>query len=278
MANKLLTELDGQLQTLELENDAILKRSELSFYLCKKSIEGLKAITLKHKFKNEVDEIQFFKEIKPLFTSRQVYHLMVYNIETKKPNGGKEVLKKYLNKELDNLKHYFDYNLDFYKYHRGGATYLDDKYFVRDKCDLQLSLEGHIFEHDPRFSTSHDFKVAKILAHDNLQIHIEKELAWLETKDPNYLFHHASSTKLTWTDSKASLTELIYALHAHGTFDNGRAGIKEIASYFESIFNIELGEVYHIFGEIRSRKMGRTKFLSTLQDKLTKKMDDQDQR
>lgn len=274
--NKLFLELENELSNIEQENDILLKRSELSFYACKNMLEKLKALIIKYKFKNEAEEIKFFKEIKPLFTSRQVYHLMLYNIETRKPNGGKDILKKYFTKELEKLKHYFDYNIDFYKYHRSGATYLDHKYFVRDKFDIQLTLDGHIFEHDTRFSTTHDFKVAKVLAHDRLQVHIENEIGWLESRDSSYIYTREENHKLTWTDSKTSLIELIYALHAHGAFDNGRADIKEIASYFEMMFNIDLGEIYRTYLEIRARKSGRTKFITTLQEKLIKRMDEQD--
>jgi hypothetical protein len=182
-ANKLLIELDSKLRFIDQENEAILKRSALSFEACKGCIETLKNFMLKHKFKAHEEEIRFFKEVKPLFTSKLIYHLTLYNIETKKPNGGREIVKKYLMKELEKLKNYFDYNLDFYKYHRAGAMYLDHKYFLRDKYDIQLTLDGHIFENDIRFSTTHDFKVAKILAHDRLQVHIENELAYLENKE-----------------------------------------------------------------------------------------------
>ena len=274
--NKLLQKLESDLNRIEQENDTLIKQSELSFGICKVAIEELKSFILKYKFKTETEEVRFFKEVKPQFTSRLIFHLMVYNIETKKPNGGKEILKKYLVKELDKLKHYFDYNLDFYKYFRAGGIYLDHKYFVRDTYDIQLTLDGHIFENDTRFSTTHDFKVTKILAHDRLQVHLENELAYLESRDANYIYSN-HKFKLTWTDSKTALVELIYALHSQGAFDNGRADIKEIAAYFETTFDIDLGGYYRTYLEIRARKSARTKYLSTLQEKLIKRMDDLDE-
>lgn len=276
--NKLLVELDEQLSIIEQEHDFILKRSELSFYACKKVIENLKSFILKHKFRSEAEEIKFFKEIKPLFTSRLTYHLMVYNIETRKPSGGKEILRKYYCKELEKLKHYFDYNIDFYKYYRAGANCLDSNYFVRNKFDIKLTLDGHIFENDNRFSTTNDFKVAKILAHDRLQIYIEKELEWLENRDTNYAFEKIDNFKMTWTDSKTHLIELIYALHSYGVYSYGKADIKEIADTFEKVFNINLGDYYRTYLEIRDRKSGNTKFLSLLQKALAKRMEDQDEK
>ncbi|MCC6180618.1 MAG: RteC domain-containing protein [Bacteroidia bacterium] len=276
-ANKLLYELENQLQFIEQENDVILKRSELSFIVCKKAIEQLKSFILKYKFKTISEEIKFFKEIKPQFTSKLIYHLTLYNIETKKPNGGSKILKKYLIKELDKLKSYFDYNLDFYKYYRAGATYLDHTYFVRDKYDIKLTLDGYIFENDTRFSTTHDFKVSKILAHDLLQVYLENELVYLERKESNQNSQDAPKSRLTWQESKTSLIELIYALQSHGAFGN-QADIKEIAAYFEYAFNIDLGDYYRTYLEIRIRKTGRTKFLSLLQETLTKRMDQADEK
>lgn len=276
-SNKLLSELENQLQFIEQENDVVLKRSELSFIVCKKAIEQLKSFMLKYKFRTTSEEIKFFKEIKPQFTSKLIYHLTLYNIETKKPNGGSKILKKYLIKELDKLKSYFDYNLDFYKYYRAGATYLDHTYFVRDKYDIKLTLDGYIFENDTRFSTTHDFKVSKILAHDLLQVYLENELVYLERKDTNQSSQDAPKSRLTWQESKTSLIELIYALQSHGAFGN-QADIKEIAAYFEYAFNIDLGDYYRTYLEIRIRKTGRTKFLSLLQETLTKRMDQADEK
>ena len=276
--NKLLSELDNRLRSTEEENEVILKRSEECFLVSKKAIEELKAFIIKYKFKSTDEEIKFFKEIKPQFTSKFIYHLMLYNIETKKPKGGKKTLRKYLSKELDKLKNYFDYNLDFYKYYRAGANYLDHKYFIRDKYDIQLTLDAYIFENDTRFSTTHDFKVAKILAHDLLQVHIEDELAYLDRKEPVSNIEEYPKARLAWTDSKTSLIELIYALHAQGAFNNSKADIKEIAAYFETVFNLDLGDYYRTYLEIRVRKTGRTKFLNLLQDSIIKKMDNLDEK
>jgi hypothetical protein len=276
--NKLYNDLEKRLRSIEEENDIVLKRSEISFGVCKDCIADLKSFILKHKFKSTAEEIKLFKEIKPQFTSKLIYHLTLYNIETKKPNGGKEILKKYLLKELDKLKNYFDYNLDFYKYYRAGATYLDHKYFQRDKHDIQLTLDGYVFENDTRFSTTHDFKVAKILAHDQLQVFLEAELAFLERKESDAGVQQYPKTRLAWTDSKTALIELIYALQSNGAIDNGKADIKEIAAYFENVFNVDLGDYYRTYLEIRNRKTGRTKFLSLLQESLTKRMDEADEK
>ena len=74
------------------------------------------------------------------------------------------------------------------------------------------------------------------------------------------------------------MTELIYALHAKGVFNNGNADIKLIAKTFESALNIDLGDFYHTFMELKARKMNRTKFLDILCEALIKKMDEQNEK
>lgn len=73
------------------------------------------------------------------------------------------------------------------------------------------------------------------------------------------------------------MTELIYELHYQGVFDNGSSDIWLIAKFFESTFNIDLGNLYQTYLELRTRKMSKTKFLDALRDGLIKKKDDRDE-
>ncbi|SEM72567.1 RteC protein, partial [Chryseobacterium taichungense] len=101
-------------------------------------------------------------------------------------------------------------------------------------------LDTFYFEADHRFSTSHDYKVAKIIANDLIQVYLEDRLNNINVK-------RGSDNSLKWTASKTALTELIYALYSHGVFNNGNTDIKLIAKAFEDAFNIELGDFYHTF-------------------------------
>ncbi|TKC02769.1 RteC domain-containing protein, partial [Pedobacter frigoris] len=128
------------------------------------------------------------------------------------------------------------------------------------------------FEADHRFSTSHDYKVAKIIANDLIQVYIEDKL------NNNNQKKASDNSALNWTGSKTALTELVYALHSQGVFDNGNADIKVIAKALELAFNVSLGNFYHTYLELKSRKMNRTKFLDCLRDALIRKMDEQDEK
>ncbi len=270
----IILEAEEQLQFISLEIEDIIKRSEASITLILKSLEQLKASIIKTKF-NQTEEIIFFKETKPQLLSKLIYHNKIYKIEMKKPQGGDKVLRKYYNNELDKLKRYFDNELEFYRYYRSNSTYLDHKYFVRGKHDIKLSLDTFYFEADHRFTTTHDYKVAKIIANDLVQVYLEDEINYLDRKEPRQKNNDFPKTKLSWAASKTDLTELIYALQTSNTFGNN-TDVKEIATYFESIFNIDLGDYYRIYLELRIRKSGQTKFLDNLQSKLVNRMAEED--
>ena len=275
-AVQLFSKLNEQLNFADLEIDDPIQRSESAINIIVNSIEKLKIIFEKEKNKSQEIEIDFFKNIKPKFTSKLIYYNAIFKIETKKPHGGERILKKYLNNELDKLKRYFDNNLDFYRYYRTGSNYLDTKYFTRGKFDIKMALDIFYFEADRTFSTSHDFKVAKIMAHDLIQVYLEDKLLIMENREPKEKSQVNPKLKQNWTGSKVALIELLYALHTEGVFNNGASDLKDIAEYFENIFNIDLGQYHRAFLEIRMRKSDQTKFLNALKEKLVKRMENTD--
>ncbi|OOB84223.1 RteC domain-containing protein [Flavobacterium columnare] len=273
--NKFYTEtlhkLETEINDLEIETDHSIQRIEAVIGIILKCLSEVKKYVLNRGFKNIGEEIHFFKYQKPTIVSKLIYYNAIYKIETKKPYGSKPI-KKYLNDELRKLKRYFDNNLEFYKYYRTNNSFIDDKLFVRGKYDIKLSLDTFYFEADHSFSTSHDYKVAKIIANDLIQVYLEDQLHNTAYRDKS-----TDLPKLNWTGSKTAMIELIYALYSQGVFDNGNADIKVIAKTFERTFNLDLGDFYHTFMELKSRKINSTKFLDSLRDALIRKMDEQDE-
>lgn len=270
--NEIIEKLNEDIIELIRENGNSLILYEKAINLVLEQITTTKDFILNKGFKNLEEEIHFFKELKPKILSKLIYYNSIYKIEAKKPYIGEKIIESYLNDELCRLKKFFDNNLEFYKYYRTNSTYLDHKYFVRGKYDVKLSLDTFYFEADHSFSTSHDYKVAKIIANDLIQVYLEDQLHNTVYRDKSI-----DLWKLNWTGSKAAMIELIYALHSQGVFDNGNADIKVIAKTFERTFNLDLGDFYHTFMELKSRKINRTKFLDNLHDALIRKMDEQDE-
>lgn len=83
--------------------------------------------------------------------------------------------------------------------------------------------------------------------------------------------------RLIWTGNKIDLVELIYAWETAGCFNHGNASIKEIVDYIEIVFNIDLGDYYHTFLEMRIRAK-QTSFLDKLVKVLKARMDKVDRK
>jgi hypothetical protein len=255
--NEIIQSLENKINELSIEIDDQIELAEIIIKHTLENLSEAKNYIFGKGFMNQQEEIHFFKELKPKILSKLIYYNSIYRIETKKPNGGERIIHKYYNNELDKLKRYFDNNLEFYKYYRTGSTYLDKYYFVRGKHNIKLSLDTFYFEADHRFTTSHDYKVAKIIAHDLIQVYLENELANLYKITAPEKSQHNHNSVLTWTGSKVALIELLYALHTEGVFNNGTSDLKNIAEYFEKVFNIDLGQYRRTFLEIRVRKSAK---------------------
>lgn len=269
--------LFDDLKQIENEDLIILKKAELSIYLINDALKIIKEHIRKNKFQTQEDEILFFKKIKPSIYSKLIYFVKVFNIESKRPNGSDKSQRKYLLNELDKLEHFFSENLEFYQYIRNNMTYLDDKYFIRGKLDIHLFMDTFIYNADPEFSTSHDYKVSKIIANDLLNVYLNTELAVMERKD--YITHKnviISKGKYSWTDSKAALTEFIYAVHAAKCINNGNIEIKEIADFLQALFKIDLGDYYRDYLQIKNRQ-NQTKFIDSLKNALIQRINEQEE-
>jgi len=80
-------EIDAKIEQIESsEISAIAKSLEASRVLAD-AFNQLKAFTLSYNFKDEEEEILFFKEVKPRLCYRLIYYRKVYNIEMNRPTG-----------------------------------------------------------------------------------------------------------------------------------------------------------------------------------------------
>jgi hypothetical protein len=91
----LLHNLNEQLNFIDLEIDNPIQQCEQAINVILKSIHAVRKMVAKANFKSEGEEIQFFKEVKPQFTSKLIYYNQIYQIERKKPSGGDRILRKY---------------------------------------------------------------------------------------------------------------------------------------------------------------------------------------
>lgn len=273
---KLNKDLNTQLQTIDLEEPDIIKKAQKSIVCLKITLSKLKTFILNYSFKNEEEEILFFKEIKPGILSQLIYYVKVNNIESQRPLGSFEIQQNYLMAELEKLTLYFNSHLEFYRYYRMNSSFLDDKFFVRGRDDLHSHLDNPMLYIDPDFSTSQDYAVAEIIANDRLEVFLKTELDALSIKanNPNWVqLGSLENTPLQWTDNKTALVELIYALYASGSLNNGHCEIRELASFFEQAFNVKFTDIYHTYIEIKNRT-NPVRYIDNLKAALLRKMEE----
>ncbi|WP_338193685.1 RteC domain-containing protein [Flagellimonas marinaquae] len=271
---KLLSEFEGQLEALESGNGDILYKAEKGIALVEKCIRKLQKQIVGQDFETQADEIYFFKHVKPQIFSKLIYYIRLFSIESKRPRGKDVAQVKYLQQQIDKLQNFFNENLEFYNYYRRGAMSMDEQYFVRGNRDLRMPLESFHFLIDDQFSTCQDGTVATIMAYDMLIVYLRKEVDDLNNNmEPTKNTIMEKPSKLFWTGSKTDLIELLYALHTSKSINGGTVDIKEMASHFEYFYNVDLGNYYHTFIDIRSRKSSRTRFLDRLIEMLNQRME-----
>ena len=274
---ELLDKIKSEIQIIDLEEDTIFNKSVKIISLLEIDFNELKSHISEYSFNNETEEIQFFKETKPQISSQLLYYNGICKFENSRPIGSDTVQKEFTLKQLDLLKDYFDKNIDFYRYYRAHSTDLDKHYFLRCQPDLEMYFDSFYFERDPKFSTGFDLKVATILANDMLSNYLNAELRKDDLPN-NHQFDNRNlhKVKAKWTGSKVALIELIYAFHTSKCINNGKSDLKKLTSYVENLFDIDLGDVYRTYIEIRGRKGSRVQCLDDLRKKLIARMDEVD--
>ena len=276
-ARKLYEKLESQLKEIIAEETHLLRQTRRCIQLCRSVMQELKQYLKDNPFKESREEIHFFKEEYPKFYSQYIYYVRIFTIETNRPAGSDKVQLKYLGSYLDRIKYFFDNNLDFYQYHRTGATHFDEAYFTRGKHDIRLLPDDLALAIDPECCTIQSYKVAKLFANDLLRIYIKTAISDLERIEDGAQMPAVKKLQLQWTGPKVALIELIYGLHGAGVFNNSMADIKQITGFFENNFHVDLGNVYNVFQEMRIRKKNRSNFLDLLKDRLIQRMDEADE-
>lgn len=273
----IIHKLNTEIEISCIDNDLSSDKALHMINFIRPLFEELREYIHKYSFHDNEEEIYFFKSIKPSILSKLIYYNDIYTLELRKPNGSKEVLKEYYKKKQTAITEFCNANLDFYQYYRSKATHLDRYYFLRGHENYQLCHNCSMFDKDPLFSTCCDHRVAKMLAYDMLEIYLQQRLQELERKE----VIENSRTSLPdnpflWTGTKIAAIELGYAIYAAGVLNNGNADIKEIMTYIEASFKIDLGDYYRAYLSMREKKRDRTSFLTSLINKLLRKMDEDD--
>jgi hypothetical protein len=274
--DSIIEELNNMIQVKELEFIDVLTNAPQIISSLELGFEKLKWLISNYEFKEQNEEIIFFKIQKPKLFSKLIYYQKIYHLELNRPVSSYQTQRFFLERELEHINIFWSSNVDFIQYYRSGKTSMDEFYFLRGKRDIELNLDSFYFERDPKFSTYFDFKVSKLLANDLLAAYINYELTKLKQQENEFEALSPVFSQEKWTDKKTALVEIIYSIHEEKSINAGQIEIKALATILGKIFNVDLSDIYHIYLEIRSRKTNRTEYLSRLIKALNKRMDEAD--
>jgi hypothetical protein len=169
------------LATLALHTDAGRPESKKVEACFKSSLEcwgKVRKEVKRHDFDNTADEIRFFKEVKPLFTSYIEYYTYCYHALLFMPAGDLPELKRFWKWEMRKIERFREKNREFCEYIRQGDTYKDNEYFLRSSNTIRGArpLQSLVHDLDADITTSHDYLVTMIGAYDLYEKHIQAEI------------------------------------------------------------------------------------------------------
>jgi hypothetical protein len=269
-------EFDEKLKLIINSDENHLKKATDGIHLCNKTLADMKERVDQNDFETTPDEIDFFKNIKPLPMSYLIYFTELRSCELRKPKAGTSYQIEFFDKEMRKINKFFSRNLDFVNYMEQGYTYIDHQFFTRNPGNSFPFTPMTAYYQYPEFSSSHDMLWAKIKAMYRFIHYIREAMQKLNAGNA-MLFDEKKHKVLLWTAPKTALTELIYALYSNGALNHGAADINTIAASFEDFFNIKIDNIYKTYSEIKERKSSKTKFLEELMLNLQQKIHKEDE-
>ncbi|SFO16810.1 RteC protein [Paenimyroides ummariense] len=270
-----LSKVSRKEERLTMKPSKIIEESYSMTLLLKDLLMELKEFVINSGFDNELQEIDFFKNIKPQILGKLIFYNKVYRMEIACPVPDGKLLMQYFSSKLEQLKKTFKEHTvssDFYRYYRSNRTDMDNRFFRLGNIEFYSGLNSVAFEMDPQFSTYYDYKVSRIISDDLLYHYLLRRMDPDESEAVSEIAAQAYLKDIYWTHSKNALIELVYALHATGAVSNGRVGISKLAMIFEMAFSIKLGDLHHSFHRMKDRSGSKTYFLDQLTTNLEKYM------
>lgn len=256
--NGLLQQLNDNIA--KTENDVLtpIKKINNCMEYCRQAELLLKDHILKKGFNELSDEIEFFKYIKPSFVSNGIYYAKLHSIETSRLPVSKKMTIAFFKEQHKKIDHFAINNSNIWQYYNSGDVVHDHVYFTRVNNQHVLPFRISIHDIDHRYTSLYSCIISKFLANKKIEVYVQDKLDALNG------FSKRSDTlceKLQWNSSKADLVELIYGLSVANVIQDD---IKKTTKVIGDLFNVNISEPYKIWGDIKSRKKEKTKFLNSL--------------
>lgn len=264
--DKLKSELEYSLEQIEQSNLPREKKCASKVSVCQEVTEQLKQLFQEHELReDQTFQIHFFKSIKPRFCSEFVYQMTIYDYLKDKPKGSVKSQRKYIDSCMDKTSKELSKYSEFNNYIYFSSTHHDELYFTLQNFDPVkhvnlLTPTSNVFN-PPAGPT-----LTTVIAMNRYTEFLKKELETLNLPKPDPSWN--STNQLIWKKSKTDLVQLVYALHAT---ESVHEDLKDTKEAMEKLFNVQLGNIYRTFSDIKIKKEPDS-FIKELSLNLLKKV------
>ncbi|SNR66247.1 RteC protein [Lutibacter agarilyticus] len=268
---------DTSISEIEKSNLTQLLQLKKKINRTKNCLNELRREVLLNSFDSPKKEIYFFKHQKPYVKGRLIFYLNLNGYLHEKPKGSKSEQRKFVNLKLSEISKEHCRHIDFINYYKLEESKNDKTYFLRGEEQLELFIDNTTIFEDPEFSTLRDHLASKVVAYDLLIKFYEKQLESFKKKNskpPIKEVRAQQDTGLKWTASNTDLIEWILPLIKAKAINNGNVEMSKIVEFCKNNFDVDVGNIYNTFSQIKNRKKDPTKFLDKLKIALLKTIDE----
>ncbi len=237
-------------------------------------IDQIKEKLKNYYFKNEEDEVCYFKKVLPEALALYIYYSDKIEWDRINRQGSPECSYKMTDRIYLQAENFRKDHKDICEYNRDEKSHLDKIYFLRTSplnTESKYQLRQII---DPSSPPVHCEMLAMNIAYSRLEHEMKMSLKENMDKASPAFFNE---DYLPWTGTKASATELLYGLRRSGLIDNGNASLNKMKKWFEKSFSIDLGNITKVFQDIQSRKMNNNSVFDKLKEAFKKAIDEIDE-
>ncbi|MGN6419350.1 MAG: RteC domain-containing protein [Pseudobacter sp.] len=247
-----ISAIEKQETIREAAGESLQKRAEKMIDFLKDILVDLRRFMAQYDFLSQREEVQFFKAHNPVLLHYLIYYAKVYTLELRTSIMKDEERRKMLKKERKVLQSWTHKNDGFFRYVKSGATDLDDKYFLKTSADMTLITDPGQWLLTETFLTVPSYLVAEHLANEKYDAYLQAELKF--SRHDHVAANGNGKGSIVWTAPKIAAAEIIYEFYFSGFINQGTAQLREIAEAFETIFHIDLGNLYRHAMDLKIKK------------------------
>ena len=267
----LIAKMTEELSEISSQSGNTLQKAERSYQYVQRAIQNLKIFILDYSFRDQAEEIKFFKEIKPQFLSELIYYKELYYIESGKPFADQEVIISYYRQHIDRIRMFFERNQDLYNYYLMDKTHNDERYFIRTSFEEDFISES-IAEFDTRFCTLHSYNLSKIFALENVYTFVNQSISQIENPELGATNSGDKRFRNKWTGTNTGIIELGFALWASGAVNDGKGGYGQVIEALAMVFNCKIGNYHRTLQNMSIRKKDMTPLLHSCIEAYNRKI------